>query len=80
MNYVFQLETMGHWEWAAYVLLCIYSPVNNQNVKPRHDSKFDSVRVVENALRELLARHAPDFVEQSEKRKFLSEVCFELYI
>jgi hypothetical protein len=33
MNYAFQLETMGHWEWALYVLLNIYSPFENLNVR-----------------------------------------------
>jgi len=33
MNYAFQLETMGHWEWALYVLLNIYSPFENLSLK-----------------------------------------------
>lgn len=87
MNYVFQLETMGHWEWAVYVLLNIYSPIKNskeslvdlipkQNpFRPASENKFDSTRIVEHALKEILSRHAPDFVEQPEKRSFLTQVC-----
>jgi len=89
MNYAFQLESVGHWEWALYVLLNIDSPVENlketfiQLVPQMSDSKspqhshyppnIGSTSLVESAFREILSRHVPDFIEHPEKRDFLTK-------
>jgi len=83
MNYAFQLETMGHWEWSLYVLLNIYSPFEKEIITlsdliqpkeqyPHHPAKIGSTYIVEHAFREILSRHVPDFVADVKKRNFLT--------
>jgi hypothetical protein len=89
MNYACQLESVGHWEWALYVLLNINSPFENlketfiQLVPQTSDSNarqhshyppnIGSTALVEEAFKEILSRHVPDFIEHPEKRLFLSK-------
>jgi hypothetical protein len=89
MNYAFQLESVGQWEWALYVILNIDSPCENlketfiqlipqtSDSSPRQHSHYPpnvgSTSLVEDAFKQILSRHVPDFIDRPAKRNFLTQ-------